>query len=107
MDGTWKFQGRPRALKDPPEQDVSLILGRMDPVTARKTAYGALTRFRPGRDAVRHVQAGSLRSVGFRVEHTPRHGGSLLHVSVFRDGTSDWDDTVEDSLHSCCMGGEV
>lgn len=103
-DGTFSFQGRPRPLKEPPETDISFVLGQLGPSQARLTAFGSLTRMHPGRDAVRHVKVGTLRSAGFRVEHTPRRG-SLDHVSVFYDG--EWDDTTEDLLHSCCMEGSV
>jgi hypothetical protein len=105
-DGTFRFTERLRAHKEPPERDISFILGKLSPVEARKIAFGAGTPLRPGYDAVRHAQAGTLRSVGFRVDHTPRHGGSRLHVSVFWDG-GEWDDTVAELLHSCCMEGVI
>lgn len=81
-------------------------VGVHQPAEARKIAFGSLTRLSPGKDAVRHVQVGKLRSAGFRVEHTPRLGGSL-HVSAFWDETEEWNDTVENLLHSCCMEGVI
>jgi hypothetical protein len=104
--GEFRFACHLRPHKEPPERDLSFILGKFAPAEARRIAYGTLTRLRPGYDAVRYVKAGTLRSVGFRVDHTPRHGGGLLHVSVFWDG-GEWDDTVAELLHSCCMEGVI
>lgn len=106
-DGTWKFPDRLRPLRDPPETDISMCLGRLTPAEARVTAFGAYVRLKPGRDAVRYFRVGTLRQAGFRVEHTPRHPGSPSHVSVFWDGDNEWDDTVAELLHSCGMEGEV
>lgn len=106
-DGSWKFRDLPRALKVPPELDISMVLGRLTPLEVKQAAYGKKSTAEP-RDAVRHVQAGALRSAGFRVEHTPRHPGSPLHVSVFwNDEDTPWDDKVAAMLHAACMGGEV
>ena len=100
------FPNRLRPLKDPPETDLSMLLGVISPVDARRHAFGA-TAMKPGRNAARRVRVGGLRSAGFRVEHTPRHPGSPLHVSVFWDGEDGWDDKVAVLLDDCCMGGEV
>lgn len=73
---------------------MSTVLGKLNPLAAHEAAYGS--RDRPtGREACRHAQVGTLRGMGFRVDHTPRLPKSPLHVSVYwLDG--DWDDAVAD-----------
>ncbi len=85
--------------------DLSWVLGRLGPQGARASAFGSGDDYRPGKDAVRHVRVGDLRSAGFTVEHTPRIG-SLDHVSVYwHQGF--WGDSEAELLNSRCMGGEV
>ena len=101
----WNFKSAPRAGKEPPELDVSMLLGRLTAREAEVAAFGSVRR-PDKRRAVRHVRAGDLRAAGFRVEHTPRPG-TLDHVSVFWDGEGVWDESVSASLSNCCTEGEV
>jgi hypothetical protein len=100
----WNFQSAPRPGKEPPELDVSMILGRLTPEEAELAAFGPRSSDR--RRAVRHVKVRDLRAAGFRVEHTPRLG-TPDHVSVFWDGEGLWDVTVSASLNDCCTEGEA
>lgn len=101
----WNFRRKPRLDKDPPEQEVSMLLGRLSASDAELAAFGP---YRPPdrRRAVRHSQAGTLRAAGFRVEHTPKLG-TEDHVSVFWDGEGVWDERVGALLDACCSAGEV
>lgn len=103
-DGTWKFTNRPRPLKEPPELDVSWLLGELTPWKALVAAFGR-DNYRPGRDAVRHARVGTLRAAGFVVEHTPRLG-SQIHVSVLWP-EGDWGDSQAELLDSLCEGGAI
>lgn len=101
----WKFRSMPRPEKEPPELDISMILGRLSPAEADVAAFG------PGRPtdrrrAVRHARVGDLRAAGFRVEHTP-FLGSPDHVSVFWAGEWVWDEAVGVRLDACCTEGEA
>lgn len=88
----------------------SLRLGTGEPMapsgspTARQEAFGR-NDYRAGKDAVRTVRAGDLRSVGFVVEHTPRLG-TAQHVSVFWP-KGEWDDSVAELMDSQCSRGVV
>lgn len=77
----WRNQPRPF------ETDVSLLLGRWDPVSAgdviRWRGGGAL---QDGTEVIRCTTAGTLRSAGFRVHHTPNRRNPD-HVSVTAVGT--------------------
>ncbi len=106
-DGTWSFPNRLRTFRQPPEHDLSMVLGRLSAREVRLAAYGSWTGLTPKKDAVRHVLVGTLKDAGFRVEHTPRWPGSPLHVSVFWDGEEGWDDRVAGLLDACCGGGKI
>ncbi len=103
-DKPWNFRSMPRPGKEPPELDVSMILGRLSPEEAERAAFGPRRADR--RRAVRHAKVGDLRAAGFRVEHTPRLG-TLDHVSVFWGGEGVWDETVSALLGDCCTEGEA
>lgn len=104
-DGSWNFRDRPRGHKVPPELELSMVLGRLSAAEAYRVAFGA-HGFKAGRHAVRHVLVGDLRSAGFRVEHTPRHGGSLTHVSVFWTAEG-WGVEATSVLNEACGEGET
>lgn len=82
--------------------DVSWLIGDLGPQETLLAAFGR-EDYRPGKDAVRHAQVGTLRSAGFVVEHTPRMG-SAIHVSVFWPHGS-WGDKEAELLDSLCMEG--
>jgi hypothetical protein len=105
-NGSFKFHNAPRAWRDPPEEAISWVIGRLDPAAARVAAFGPSTSLTPGNDAARHAQAGALRSAGFRVDHDP-YPLSPDHVLIRWLGEEEWDDKVGDLLQSCCTGGEA
>lgn len=76
---------------------MSLILGDLSPHEAILAAFGSHRKC--SADASRTTTAGTLRAVGFRVEHTPRLPASPLHVSVYWDG--EWDDDVQRAFGGC------
>lgn len=100
-DGSFHFTDRPRPMKDPPEQDVSWLIGRLDPASAVSTAFGR--SHDAGKDAVRFARIGDLRAAGFRVQHTPRWG-SPAHVSVFWP-LGEWGDREAALMDACCTEG--
>lgn len=96
--GNEDFRSTLRTDRGKTEPDMSLLLGRLTAVEAGNARLGQFRRRRP--DAARHTTAGQLRSVGFRVIHTPRHPGSPLHVSVFWDH-GPWDGDVAKRFEAC------
>lgn len=95
--GSYRFRNMPRTERDPPERSLSLLRGALTPHEAMTAAFG--THRKCHRDAARQTTAGTLREVGFRVEHTPRYPLSPDHVSVYWSG--DWDDDVGDLFDGC------
>jgi len=97
--GTFRFRNRLRADKEPPELDMSLILGEVTPNEAGAIRFrGPRTAKDLSRDAVRTTTAGTLRAAGFVVFHTPRRL-NRRHVSVYRD--EQWDDVVAMKFDRC------
>jgi hypothetical protein len=77
------------------ETEVSLMLGRVDPLPAAMLVTRTPNTFA----VVRHCTAGGLRSRGFEVRHTPSPtNGFHVSVSVPAGGPSPavWDDRLAD-----------
>jgi hypothetical protein len=86
IGGSVGFRNRLRT--DLGETEVSLMLGRVDPLAASMLVTRTPNTFA----IVRHGTAGGLRSRGFVVRHTPSPTNSL-HVSV-SVGPVAWDDRL-------------
>ena len=97
-DGTFSFRNELRADKNPPERSMSLLDGALSPAAAASARR--FTQPPQPRDAARWTTAGTLRSKGFRIEHTPRLPRSPLHVSVYWEH-GEWDDGVAMAFDSC------
>ena len=84
------FRSAPR----PNEADMSLLLGRLEPMVAEILVRKYIT----GTAMARYALARSLREAGFKVEHTPSPMNPL-HVSVFP--ATNWDAASAEGFHSC------
>jgi hypothetical protein len=91
IGGSPGFRNRLRA--EVGETEVSLMLGRVDPLAAAML----VTRTPSSFAVVRHCTAGGLRSRGFVVRHTPSPTNGL-HVSVLAPvigpAPAVWDDRL-------------
>jgi hypothetical protein len=101
IGGSVGFRNRLRAELG--ETEVSLMLGRVDPLAASMLVTHTPNAFA----VVRHGTAGDLRSRGFEVRHTPSPT-NRLHVSVRMPagrGPAEWDDRLA-SLFDEALGAE-
>jgi len=101
IGGSPGFRNRLRA--EVGETEVSLMLGRVDPLAAAMLVTHTPSAFA----VVRHCTAGGLRSRGFVVRHTPSPTNGL-HVSVSAPTAGPapavWDDRLADLFDEALAG---
>ena len=101
IGGSPGFRNRLRA--EVGETEVSLMLGRVDPLAAAMLVTHTPSAFA----VVRHCTAGGLRSRGFVVRHTPSPTNGL-HVSVSAPARGpsppEWDDRLAELFDEVLAG---
>jgi hypothetical protein len=92
------FRCKPKDGQD----DVSMTLGPLSAEEAHRVVVGDRGAYRPLWDLVRCTSAGSLRSKGFEVKHTP-FPANQGHVSVEFRGL--WSDNMCQAFHQAFEDG--